>query len=232
MESVLLLPRSSNTWTHQLKLFMFSNARFWAALEQRPHWLAPTLMVISLSIALTVAYYSSVDIEWLRSEIAARYPELPADGFTWMNRRAMITSGIASFALIYPMVIMGNAIYLFLYSKVLGDSRALGPWFAFASWCALPSALGMLAGLLLVLMGGPRQSFEAIFNSLSIVTFIDTDALPQSAALLAGLFSAPLVLQLLATATGLRLWLKIAWLHAAAVSVIPIAVMYLWMMLS
>ena len=175
MESVLSRPRSRNTWTQQLTLFMFSNTRFWVVLEQRPQWLAPTLIVIVLSIALTVAYYSSVDIDWLRSEIAARYPELPADGFTWMNKRAMITSGIASFALIYPIVLMANAIYLFLYSKVLGDSRALGPWFAFASWCALPSALSMLAGLLLVLVGGPRQSFEAIFNSLSIVTLIDTD---------------------------------------------------------
>lgn len=232
MESVLSRPSSRNTWTQQLKLFIFSNARFWVVLEQRPQWLAPTLIVIALSIGLTVAYYSSVDIEWLRGEIAARYPELPADGFTWMNKRAMITSGIASFALIYPIVLMANAIYLFLYSKVLGDSRAVGHWFAFASWCALPSALSMLAGLLLVLVGGPRQSFEAIFNSLSIVTLIDTDALPQSAALFAGLFSAPLVLQLLATATGLRLWLKIAWLHAAIISVIPIAVMYLWMLLS
>ncbi|MFN7781726.1 MAG: YIP1 family protein [Lysobacterales bacterium] len=207
----------------QLGRFAFDNAAAWQGLDRRPRPLAPLLILLGSAVLLSTLYYLQVDIEWLRSDMSERYPGAPAEAFEWINRRSLITASIVSLMLSFPLMIGLEALLFFLVARLRDDLRSFGHWFAFAAWCALPGVLGMLAGLLLVVVGGERQRFEDVFNALSLLSLLGVDDLPDSLAALAGLFSAPLLLKLAVCSSGLRQWLGLGWPSAIGLALLPTA---------
>jgi hypothetical protein len=209
----------------QLGRFAFDNAEGWRALDRRPRVLAPLLILLGSAMLLSALYYLTVDLDWLRADMAERYPGAPAESFDWMSRRSLITASLVSLLLSFPLMIGLEALCFFLVARLRDDLRSFGHWFSFAAWCALPGVLGMLAGLLLVLGGSDRQRFEDVFNALSLLSLLGIKNLPDSVAVLAGLFSAPLLLKLAVCSSGLRQWLGLGWPAAIALALLPTALL-------
>ena len=211
------------TLPQQLSRFAIDNAAAWQALDRRPRPLAPLLILLGSAVLLSALYYLQVDIEGLRADMAERYPGAPAEAFDWINRRSLITASIVSLLLSFPLMIGLEALMFFLIARLRDDLRSFGHWFAFAAWCGLPGVLGMLAGLMMVIVGGDQQRFEDVFNALSLLALLGIDSLPDNVAALAGVFSAPLLLKLAVCSCGLRQWLGLAWPGAIALALLPTA---------
>jgi hypothetical protein len=137
--------------------------RAYTAIHERPTFWLPLLILIVSYSAVSFAYLSRVDLEWLfdqqlsaagnltdaqREQAVKAAARLPGVFYGGINAVAT--------AIILPAVLALTALYYRGVSFATGDGIKYKQWFALASWCAIPIVLGVIASLVHILAGDAR----------------------------------------------------------------------------
>jgi hypothetical protein len=159
-------------------IFMAPSAAF-NALKERPKWFVPAFVLILASCAVTLWYYSGVDVGWLleRSVDPARMtPEvrnaLSAASTGPAHYVTMATSTVAA-GLIVLVVFLVNAGYLSLVSLLTNDGVRFRQWFSLLCWASLPGLLSQLASLVNLAVSDISHLPQEHINPLSYASLLD-----------------------------------------------------------
>lgn len=143
-------------------------------IKDHTSWLwVPLLLVIGLSCAAFVYYYSWVDFDWFIEEtIRAMPPENRAEAAPAMRGLgAGFYMGItvASIMFMVGVIYLLYAVYFNLVAKVTtdGDIR-FGQWFSLQCWANFPSILGPIAIFAVILLADSNQVSQQELSPLSL----------------------------------------------------------------
>lgn len=123
------------------------------ALEARPSFLLPMMVVVLGNAALVLWYYSQVDLAWLiETTLAASGRELPADvqeqNVAALSEAPRLLVGGASAigtGLWILATILAMSGYLALVSMLANDGYRFRQWLSLVSWSSLPAVFAIVA---------------------------------------------------------------------------------------
>jgi len=213
-----------------LQALVFEPRKFFAALDQRPKYWFPLLVLIVALVAQNVWYVSVVDLGWvtdqqLRHSALAR--SLTEDQITQAVQRAQsmrVVSAISQ-AIVIPIVItvivMISALYDLLAGKIVSFERSFRQWFAFTAWLALPAALLVIPAALVLATADSAQIPQDALQPLSLnALLLHRKAGEAGYSLFNALNPIQLVVLYLAI-FGVKQWSGRSWLFSAVFIGIP-----------
>jgi hypothetical protein len=205
--------RPASAFENLTNIYVAPGAAF-AALKERPTALLPALALILAACAVTLIYYSGVDVGWLldRSIDPARLtPEARqalAAAATGRARYVTMVTSTAAASLLVLVVFLVNAGYLSLVSAFTNDGVRFKQWFSLVCWSSLPGLLSQIASLVNLAVNDVSHLPQEHINPLSYASLVDLELAAGTGTgtrILASMD--PLVLWTLALmAIGYRLW--------------------------
>ncbi|PCJ50203.1 MAG: hypothetical protein COA74_02970 [Gammaproteobacteria bacterium] len=158
--------------------------------------LLPFFTVFILQAALVILMYMSLDYKWFIDELIERASTADTSQEDIENMRkglemmSATTTGLigAVFASIFIAVMYAvMSLYLVIVSAITNDGIKFKQWFSLISWCSMPSIIGILAGLVVVLSSSNGQILPESVNPLSLnELFFDMDPAKGLGAMMAG----------------------------------------------
>ena len=142
-----------------------------AVRERSMIWLPLLLMTLGTA-AMMAWYYQMVDFPWLQDQILAASGQTDpkaleaARGF--MSRGFMSGIGIVGVLISIPVILLLTAVYYLLAAKVIGNDLGFGKWFAFSTWAAVPTLLGIPLMAVQILMSSNGQLALEALNPLTL----------------------------------------------------------------
>ncbi|HEU4620161.1 MAG TPA: YIP1 family protein [Gammaproteobacteria bacterium] len=203
-------------------------AAAFAALKERPTSLLPVLALIVASCAVTLWYYSGVDISWLleRSlDPAQMTPQVQKALASSATRYAAMGSSSVAAALILLVVFLVNAGYLSFVSLLTNDGMRFRQWFSLVAWSSLPGLLSQLAALVNLAVSDISHLPQERLNPLSFASLLDLDLAGAGRGTMILASMDPLALWTLALMTvGYRLWTGKGFAASALIVAAPLLV--------
>ena len=149
-------------------------------LRRHNGWLWYPLLLSFGAVVLTIVYYySNADWDVIRqqqADVLSNY-NLSRDqiekALAGLSRGKIIMQGSIFVVIIFSIVYLLQALYLFLAAKVTGaEVQGFGSWFSFTAWTYFPGFLGSLASLAAILVYGKQATFAAVdVTSLNTLIF-------------------------------------------------------------
>jgi hypothetical protein len=156
--------------------------RAYPAIQERPSFWLPLLILIVTNSLVSFVYTTHVDLAWLIDQ------QLSAAGNMTDEQRAQAVKaatrlpaalycgiGAVAPAIILPLVLALTALYYRGVSFATGDGIKYKQWFALASWCSLPVVFGVIASLVHVLSGDARFMPQEELNPFSFGNLLGVD---------------------------------------------------------
>jgi len=208
-----------------------------AELRERPRFWFPLLIVVVSTVALVAWYYNIVDVDWLKDAMFGNNPNMKpeqrAAAISMMTRTTFLWSGVVGVCLVIPVILLIQALVLFLTAKVTKVPLGFKHWFAMSSWVSLTGLLGTVVAALLLIMSDTSQIGPGVLASLSINELLLHRPMGSPGE---GWFQAiniPALLSWILMIIGVRTWSQRGWSFSAAFVLVPIVAIYgLWAFIS
>lgn len=148
--------------------------------RQHTGWLWwPLLLTFGLVVLSLVYYYGTADWDVIRQQQAdaMSHYNLTRDqiekALAGLTRGKIIIQGSIGVVIIFGLIYLIQALYLFLAAKVVGaEVQGFGSWFSFTAWTYFPAFLGSLATLGAMLAYGKQATFTSVdVTSLNTLIF-------------------------------------------------------------
>lgn len=200
-----------------------------AVRERSMIWLPLLLMTLGTA-AMMAWYYQMVDFPWLQDQLLSASGQTDpkaleaARGF--MGRGFLSSVGILSVLIAIPIMLLLISVYYLLAAKVIGNDLGFGKWFAFSTWTAVPSLLGIPLMAVQILMSSNGQLAPEALNPLTLNMLVFH--LPASSPW-AGLLNAINIPSLWATVVaiiGYKVWTAKSTMTSAFVVLLPQVALY------
>ena len=159
-----------------------------AAIKERPRAWLPLLVLLAAQATVSLVYMSNVDLAWMfETQLEAAGAEL-----TQAQREEALTAatnisptvygaiGAVSSSIFILVIFFCVSLYYTGISFATNDGIKLKQWFGFACWCALPTVLGILAGLVNIVAGDARFMMQEEINPLSFANLFSIDTTDAS----------------------------------------------------
>lgn len=131
--------------------------------------LLPAAALVCASIALTVFYYLSVDLDWLRSQLVERMSSDRRDiAAKLITREFLLVTGVATAAIRLAIWLVLVASYFHWIDRVRGGGRSFGRWFYFTSLSYLPLLLLLPVGIVAIVLAPEHRILP---NALDTTSF-------------------------------------------------------------
>jgi hypothetical protein len=179
-------------------------------------------------------YYSIVDFEWLKDHMfggSSRFenmsPEQRERALSMMSHNMMMWSSVISVAVVMPVVLALISVYYLLAGKVTNVQCTFKQWFSFATWCSVPTLIGIAASYaVLATQGANAQIGPSELQVLSAnELFFQLPASHLGAQLLDQLN--PITFWTWAVGIiGLKVWSNRSWLFSATFVMLPSVLIY------
>jgi hypothetical protein len=163
-----------------VNIFTAPSAAF-AALKERPNpWLALAI-VIALAVAVSFLYLRSVDLPWMLDHVFSQNRNI-----TDAQRDQLVDGALRFPALIYASSVISPPIQILALLAVVGlyftavsfatnDGVKFGHWFAMSAWALLPTAFGLAAAFVNLLVTDARFLPPEQLNPLSFANLLGID---------------------------------------------------------
>lgn len=213
-----------------LQALAFEPRQAFAALDARPRFWWPLLVVALCSAALNVWYVSFVDLEWLADHQLRNNPLTQSMTEAELQRRAraaagnrgvqMAIGGIAS-VLVVAILMVLTALYYSLAGKVTAVERGFRHWLSLATWTSTPTLLTLVIAAIVMLTASSNQIPQDALQVLSInALFMHREAGEAGFTLFSTLNLVQLVSLYLA-AFGVKVWSGRSWLFSIVFTALP-----------
>src|SRR5688572_10360107 len=160
-----------------LQSLLFEPGKAFAALDVRPRYLWPLLVLVISNTALTLGYFSVVDLAWVADQ-ALRQSGAAASLTEEEMRRLVSTAnsqremraavGAAGTALGLTLLVTVSAAYFLFATRLTGVQRSFRHWFSLCSWCSIPSAVAVIPAAILLITANSDQISQTALQPLSI----------------------------------------------------------------
>lgn len=209
--------------------------------EVRQHtgWLwYPLVLTLGMIAVSIIYYYSMADWDVIRqqqTDILTNY-HLTRDqintALASLTRSKLIIQGSIAVVIIFGLIYLIQALYLFLAAKMVGsETQSYGAWFNFTCWAYFPGFLGAVATLAANIAYGKEATFPSVdVTSLNTLIF----KVPMDSTWFNMLNNLHLALfwSLALMAIGFSVWTKKSLGKSAAIALAPHVLIYgLWIVL-
>ncbi|HEX2668749.1 MAG TPA: YIP1 family protein [Gammaproteobacteria bacterium] len=208
-------------------------------LRQHTGWLWWPLVLTFGSVILSiVCYYSTADWDVIRqqqADVLSNY-NLTRDqienALAGLTRGKIIMQGSIGVVVIFSVVYLIQALYLFLAAKIVGaEVQGFGSWFSFTAWTYFPGFVGSLATLAAILAYGKQATFSSV-DVTSLNTLIFKLPMDHSWFNYANSIHLALFWTLALMAIGFSAWSKSSLGKSAAIVLAPHVLIYgIWAIL-
>lgn len=141
-------------------------------------WLYPTIILLAVTIAWYIWYFTTVDIGWLANQmIAAMSNKISSDQLDQVRqhftRNYFMIISIISVVFFTFVLYLLQALYFFLVSKIGGfEEQSYGRWLNFTAWTAFPNVLAIVAIAITYVFSSSQISPYAVdITSLNTLLF-------------------------------------------------------------
>src|SRR5690606_4205553 len=146
-------------------------AKAFRQLQEKPSFVLPMAILAVASGLFAMLYFLYVDPEWFAShqeaQVLAGNPEMTQQELAQMRQfmpgartLAWISAPIGLISVVVISLIM--ALYYLLAGKVTGTGISYRRGLCLTAWSALPSLLGVVAGLVAMYAGSNQVAFESL----------------------------------------------------------------------
>jgi hypothetical protein len=201
--------------------------------RERPRYWFPLLVVVFVSTAMVVWYYSYVDIDWLKDAIFANNPkflQMPeadrAKALAMMGRGPMLWGSAVGAMIAIPVFFLLNALYCLLAAKVTKLPQGFKHWFSLTCWTALPVVLGSIVGAIMLLMSSNPQVAPGILQPLSVNELITHLPIGSPGQGMLDSLGIPGFLSWALMVIGVHTWSQRSWLFSVIFVFIPVVLLY------
>ena len=149
--------------------------RLFAELEERPRVWFPLLLTIIATVAITVWYYSYVDISWFRDQLfsgnarGAQMTDAQRQQINAIIGRGLLTT-VSAIAI--PIVLLISRLiestYYLLMGNLTGVRKPFKHWWSFSWWTGLPSVISVVPAALILILGDSHQIEASALAPLSL----------------------------------------------------------------
>ncbi|WP_188310268.1 YIP1 family protein [Arenimonas fontis] len=218
----------------QLINIFLEPAKAFRALQDKPGFVLPMLLLAVGSGLFGLLYFLYVDPEWFarhqEAQVLAGNPDMSPQELEQMRRfmpgartLAWITAPMAIVTVVVVNLIM--ALYYLLAGKVTGTGISFRRGLCLSAWAGLPGVLGVLAGLAAMYAGSNQVGFESL-QMLNVDPLFVQLPMDHDWARLAKSFSLLNLWSWFLAALGWRTWFNTGWGQAIVVSVLPGVLVY------
>ena len=200
-----------------------------AVRERSMIWLPLLLMTLGTA-AMMAWYYQMVDFPWLQDRILAASgqtdPKAMEAARTFMGHGMMSGIGIASVLIVIPLFLLLTSVYYLLAAKVIGNDLGFGKWFAFSTWAAVPTLLGIPLMAVQILMASNGQLAPEALNPLTLNMLVFHLPATSPWAGLLNAINIPSLWAAVVAIIGYKVWTAKSTLTSAIVVLLPLVVIY------
>lgn len=209
-------------------------AKAFRQLQEKPSFVLPMAILAVASGLFAMLYFLYVDPEWFAShqeaQVLAGNPEMTQQELAQMRQfmpgartLAWISAPIGLISVVVISLIM--ALYYLLAGKVTGTGISYRRGLCLTAWSALPSLLGVVAGLVAMYAGSNQVAFESL-QMLNIDPLFVQLPLDHDWSKLAKGFSLLNLWCWFLAALGWRTWFNTGWRQAFTVVLLPAVLIY------
>ena len=207
--------------------------------RQHTGWLwLPLLLTFGAVILTIIAYYGTADWDVIRQQQAdamSNYnmtKDQIAQALAGLSRSRIIIQGSIFVVIIFSVIYLIQALYLFLAAKIVGaEVQGFGSWFSFTAWTYFPGFLGSLASLIAIFAYGKQATFASV-DVTSLNTLIFKLPMDHSWFNYANALHLALFWSLALMAIGFSAWSKSSLGKSAAIVLAPHVLLYgIWALL-
>jgi hypothetical protein len=210
-----------------------------AELRERPRFWFPLLLVLLSSAGLIFWYYSVVDIDWYKQAVLASTPDFQslnddqrATAMSLMTPNTLKWGSTASLAIFYLLILLGQALLLWLAAQVTKLPQGFKHWFTLVCWCSLPVILGTVVSAILLFLSETPQILLGVLQPLSLNELLFHLPPGPGYALISSI-SIPAILGWALMIIGVRVWSQRSWAFSAAFILVLVAIVYaIWAFIS
>jgi hypothetical protein len=207
-------------------------------LRARPRFWFPLLLLILTTAGMAYWYYSIVDIEWFKDAMFADNPDIQklpeaerAQATAMVGRNALLWGSVIGTILVFPIVFLLSALYLWLAAKVtkLPQELRFKHWFAFSCWTSLPLLLSAVVGAIFLILSDTAQVSPSVMQPMSVNELLLHRPLGSRGHSLFESLSIPSFLSWALMIIGVRAWSQRSWAFSTLFILLPNLVIYgLW----
>ena len=195
------------------------------AIARSPRGLFPFFLLTCTSIAVSLYYFSAVDLAWwiddtlAQAEFSGEELEAARESLQQTGHGALATIGTVSTTLATVVFILLPAGYMSLAGALMGASYKFRHWFALAAWCSAPYLIGSIAMLVNIALHPSGQLSATALDPTSLAAL----GLNQSEALepLMRGITLPLLWSLALMVVGFAAWQQSSLAKSAAIILTP-----------
>ena len=216
--------------THLVDIFL-QPSRVFAELKEKPTFLVPLLLVMALTAAFTLLYFTTVDSTWfLDHMLMAQGSEINAADLARMKQampgtRTMGYIGAPTAVLGVGVASALYALYFMLAGKLTGAEINFRRGLSLNCWSNMPMVLGLLVALGSAATMSPQTTLESLMltnlDPLLLQVPVDSPWLK-----LAQGFNLLNFWVWFLAALGWRTWTKASWAQSIIVAVLPSVVIF------
>lgn len=213
-----------------IAIFIEPGKAMQAVREKSMLWL-PLLLLVLGTAAVQVWYYQVVDIGWLQDHIlsasgANADPQAMEAAKSFMSRNILMGGAVVGTLLALPIILLITAVYYLLAAKVIGNDITFGKWFAFSTWCTVPTLLLIPVGIAKILTSSNGQLPPEALNPLSLNQLLLHLPASDAWAGLANAISLPSLWSVVVAIIGYKVWTSKSTLTSAIVVLLPLVLIY------
>jgi hypothetical protein len=218
-----------------LQALAFEPRKAFQALDQRPTFWWPLLLVALAAAALNCWYTAVVDLEWLADLQLRNNPltrnmtsaeiERMARNAASSRGAAVVQSGVGT-VLAMALIVLLSGLYYWVAGKVTNVQRSYRHWLSLSAWTTVPTLLAFLASAVVLLTASSSQISQADLQPLSLNALV---VHRQSGDPGYSLFTSLNIVQLLSlylAVVGVHVWSRRSWLFSTVFAVLPFVLTY------
>jgi len=202
-----------------------SPSEAFAAIARTPRGLFPLLLLTLASLAVSLYYFSVLDLAWwvddtlAQAELSGEQLEAARDNLLQTGRGVLATIGTITAALSTFIFILLQAGYMSLAGALTGSRFKFRHWFALAAWGSTPYLIGSIAMLVNIALHSTGQLSATALDPTSLAAL----GLNQSEALepLMRGITLPMLWSLALFVLGFSAWQQSTIAKAAAIILTP-----------
>jgi hypothetical protein len=202
------------------------------SMSDSPRFWFPLLLLVGVTLAGVLYYYSAVDYAWLSENmmksqnttgtVSAQSTDVPVG----ISKDVMLWISITVIAIGIPLMRLAESTYYYLAGKMVGSIISFIHWLSLICWSSLPIALVVIVSAVMLLLHPSGQITQESLNVLSLNELFFN--VPQQS----GWYSLLCTLTVMhpwvwfLTAVGIREWTARSMVYSIVFSLAPWAVFY------
>lgn len=224
MEMINTAGAQSTSPFSALSTMFYEPTRTFESLENKPSAWLPVVVMIAVSLAVMMWYFSMVDIAWLSEQMFAKVKDVAQREkmVSMMSRQTQMMMVSGGIVIGTPIILAILGVYFMIVGKVMSKQFSFGKGFALAAWSMLvPSLIGSVLVVIQILMSSNGQIAMQELNPLTLNQLVFHYEMGHPLAGVLDAFSVGNIWTMFLLATGLSVWAKVSKTAAWTAVLIP-----------